>query len=835
MLRIAVMLLALALSVPMGSASAATIPAPVIEYYNASLDHYFITWAPAEIAKLDAGTEIKGWARTGQEFRTFTAVQGGASPVCRYYIPPGLGDSHFFGRGTAECDATGQQNPSFVREDPAFMQMFLPSAGVCPSGTTEIYRVFSNRPDANHRYMTDKAIRAQMVAKGWLAEGDGPELVVMCAPPDPGPETDFNPTADTTIAGLNNFGTVVIPAGVTVTMTGDVLINASGAVTIAGNLVGDCKVASIAAGLALNVTGKIENHCAVLPGAAPPALTLVGDGGVNFTNARVSSSGDVLVTNDLAASQGAAAGPTGLNAPAIHSGASMRAKAGPYLCTSVGTNWLTTPLRADNGADGNPKGKDGMRARTWVLWCDGNGLIDASSVFGQDGGHGGAGTHSSNVKADTTGGAGGAGGLLSVFTTGQLDFGSGNVLNGGNGGEGGDATATSVANPTLAAAPPATATSGRGGAGGLIAIQSLQAMTIAGPLSLNVGSGGASGDASALAAEGLNSSPAKPAQPGGNATATSGDGGKVPRGTLTAAGNITGAGNVTVTGGPGGTSGVADATGGKGGDGVDVLNKDGAVGGTVNAFPGRGGNAEVRNMAGALVGNGGNSGDAVFRHGLGGHAFNDCAPPLTFGGKGGNGGATAGGSQFGGSGAANGMDGKTREIVVANGGNGGHGLGPGKRGEAGANGIVGAGAAVITPPVFTPGAVGRGCRFTITILVILDPLPSHEPFVGYTSIGIIDALVNNDTSVVTFTGEIGGKWITVSGPFNKTTGAFTATGNGTAAGFANVPVVFAGTITFGTGQITGEVTLGGGAVGLPAHSVNYSLSGTTLGVSPPGP
>ena len=59
---------------------------------------------------------------------------------------------------------------------------FLPVAGVCPDGTTNIYRVFSNRADANHRYMNDKALRDEMVTKGWLAEGDGPELVVMCAP-----------------------------------------------------------------------------------------------------------------------------------------------------------------------------------------------------------------------------------------------------------------------------------------------------------------------------------------------------------------------------------------------------------------------------------------------------------------------------------------------------------------------------------------------------------------------------------------------------------------------------------------------------------------------------
>jgi predicted outer membrane repeat protein len=154
----------------------------VIEFFNSSLDHYFITWVPAEIAKLDAGVVIKGWTRTGQSFKTYVEAQPGTSPVCRYYIPPGLGDSHFFGRGVTECNATGQKNPSFVLEDPAFMQMFLPVAGVCPAGTMQIYRVFSNRPDANHRYMTDKSIRAQMVAKNWLAEGDGPDLVVMCSP-----------------------------------------------------------------------------------------------------------------------------------------------------------------------------------------------------------------------------------------------------------------------------------------------------------------------------------------------------------------------------------------------------------------------------------------------------------------------------------------------------------------------------------------------------------------------------------------------------------------------------------------------------------------------------
>jgi hypothetical protein len=162
--------------------SAAAAPVTVVEYYNQALDHYFITWVPAEQVNLDAGNTPTRWTRTGYTFKAYTVPQAGASPVCRYYIPPNLGDSHFFGRGTQECNATGQANPSFTLESPDFMQMFLPSAGTCPAGTTNVYRVFSNRPDANHRYMTDPAVRTQMVARGWLVEGDGPDAVVMCAP-----------------------------------------------------------------------------------------------------------------------------------------------------------------------------------------------------------------------------------------------------------------------------------------------------------------------------------------------------------------------------------------------------------------------------------------------------------------------------------------------------------------------------------------------------------------------------------------------------------------------------------------------------------------------------
>jgi len=168
----------------LGSVTSLPPPAKVsaVEYFNASLGHYFITTLASEQTRLDDGLTPTRWVRTGQAFNVYASSGTGTSPVCRFYIPPVLGDSHFFGRGTAECTATQAQHPTFTLEDPAFFHTVLPVNGTCPTGTAPVYRVFSARTDANHRYTTDRATRDQMVAQGWLAEGDGPDRVVMCAP-----------------------------------------------------------------------------------------------------------------------------------------------------------------------------------------------------------------------------------------------------------------------------------------------------------------------------------------------------------------------------------------------------------------------------------------------------------------------------------------------------------------------------------------------------------------------------------------------------------------------------------------------------------------------------
>ncbi len=156
-------------------------PVSAIEFYHAGLDHYFVTYVADEIAKLDNGTFV-GWARTGQSFKVYATAQGGTSAVCRIYIPPGKGNGHFFGRDKGECDGTMNANPTFVLESATFFYLYLPNLGNCAAGTIPVYRVFTNRADANHRYTTDRATRDQMVAKGWIAEGDGADTVTMCAP-----------------------------------------------------------------------------------------------------------------------------------------------------------------------------------------------------------------------------------------------------------------------------------------------------------------------------------------------------------------------------------------------------------------------------------------------------------------------------------------------------------------------------------------------------------------------------------------------------------------------------------------------------------------------------
>lgn len=179
---------------PDSGATRTTAPADrrtAVEFRRASVDHYFVSSDPAEIAALDAGV-FAGWARTGLSFGVQPPGERSGearSPVCRFYGRPEAGiDSHFYSASPAECQAViDRYGADWQLESPEVFVVALPDAatGACPAGTVPVYRVFNARRDANHRYVTSATIRGQMVAAGWIAEGYGPAAVAMCSPAAP--------------------------------------------------------------------------------------------------------------------------------------------------------------------------------------------------------------------------------------------------------------------------------------------------------------------------------------------------------------------------------------------------------------------------------------------------------------------------------------------------------------------------------------------------------------------------------------------------------------------------------------------------------------------------
>lgn len=166
-------------------------PIEVIEYFHAEFNHYFVTILPAETAALDSGAQT-GWKRTGKYFYAWKSASdapAGASPVCRFYIPPAQGNSHFYSASPSECAIVDAQFPLFDYESTEVMYVLLPDAvsGACPGLTAPVLRLWNDpashgRTDNNHRFTTDTSTWDRMVASGSVPEGYGPKGVSMCAP-----------------------------------------------------------------------------------------------------------------------------------------------------------------------------------------------------------------------------------------------------------------------------------------------------------------------------------------------------------------------------------------------------------------------------------------------------------------------------------------------------------------------------------------------------------------------------------------------------------------------------------------------------------------------------
>ncbi len=86
-------------------------------------------------------------------------------------------------RSRPECTAL-KTNTAWQYEAIAFYSKLADADGPCSGGTIPLYRLYNNGMGGapNHRYATDLTIFDQMLAAGWLFEGNGNTKVFACVP-----------------------------------------------------------------------------------------------------------------------------------------------------------------------------------------------------------------------------------------------------------------------------------------------------------------------------------------------------------------------------------------------------------------------------------------------------------------------------------------------------------------------------------------------------------------------------------------------------------------------------------------------------------------------------
>jgi hypothetical protein len=184
-LRRCLAMLGLLLAFGVLAAPVAPPPSPlssVVEYYNTTLGHYFMTADASQIAFLDGGGFGPTWVRTGYVFSAYHDPGPGLVAVCRFFgHQPGGPNSHFYTANPVECDAV-KASPAWDYEGIAFYIAPYNVRLGCPTGTYRVYRAFNQGigGDPNHRYTNRIVVFNQMAAAGWYPEGE-----VMCTPTPP--------------------------------------------------------------------------------------------------------------------------------------------------------------------------------------------------------------------------------------------------------------------------------------------------------------------------------------------------------------------------------------------------------------------------------------------------------------------------------------------------------------------------------------------------------------------------------------------------------------------------------------------------------------------------
>ena len=156
----------------------------LIEFYNTTLNHYFMTANAAEAAGIDTGSAGPGWVRTNATFNVWLTPADApytAAQVYRFYGTPNVGpNSHFYTISSAEFAKVLDDRGWYYEYGNWFWTIAPTAPGECPADTTLVYRAYNDRfafNDSNHRYTDSLGVLQSMVSQGWIAEG-----VVMCMP-----------------------------------------------------------------------------------------------------------------------------------------------------------------------------------------------------------------------------------------------------------------------------------------------------------------------------------------------------------------------------------------------------------------------------------------------------------------------------------------------------------------------------------------------------------------------------------------------------------------------------------------------------------------------------
>ena len=152
-------------------------PITVVEYFNSTLNAYFISGRSSEQSALDTSPYF---LRTGMSFQALSTnpVTGGAGGICRFYVAltAPYTNTHFYGRLGVDCESLRSKNlAGFTWEGFDFAFPSTPtSTSVCPVGTKPIYRSFraaSGGVTPNHRYSSDFTAYTSNAALGFVGEG----------------------------------------------------------------------------------------------------------------------------------------------------------------------------------------------------------------------------------------------------------------------------------------------------------------------------------------------------------------------------------------------------------------------------------------------------------------------------------------------------------------------------------------------------------------------------------------------------------------------------------------------------------------------------------------